>query len=159
MAFDFNNPRPLTPEEMAAIQRLPAPPHHGGGIPVVGSGALPGANPMGGGNSAGGSGFQWGNGQPGFQWGDVGEGLKSVGGWLAKNPDSILGALAFLEGQKANKRSSELSEAAVQAQQQRMAMSKDAAAEMRKMREGRQVSAMPQDQGNPYTIRRVGRGA
>lgn len=140
----------LSPEELAAIQGLPQRP---AGIPVVGSGAMPGVGSMPGANPM----------QSGFSWGDVGGaiggGIKSVGSWLGKNPDAILGALAFLEGQKANKRSGELSEAAIQAQQQRMAMSKDAAANLRTMRDGRRTAVMPQDQGNPYTIRRVGRGA
>jgi hypothetical protein len=145
-----NSGQQLSPGEMAAIKGLP--PRPTGPIPMVGSGSLPGAG-MGGGNSM----------QSGYSWGelgdDIGGGIRSVGSWLGKNPDAILGALAFLEGQKASKRSGQLTEAALAEQERRKQLSAGAATHLRELREKRPVSAMPQDQTNPYAIRRVGRGA
>ena len=139
----------LTPEQLAAIRGLPPMQPGGPNIPVVGGGMpqMPSANPM----------------TSQFSWGDVGQaatgGLKAVGQWALKNPDAILGVLSFLEGQKASKRANQLTDAALAEQARRQQLSAGAAQELKGMRTGRASAEPIVDTGNPYAIRRVGRGA
>lgn len=95
-----------------------------------------------------------------MSWGDVGGGIKNVGEWVLKNPDSILALASLYQGYQDNKRANQLQDKAIASSEQRMKLGHDAAQQLMGLQRP-DLSDVYTDPGNPYArrIRSVGRGA